>query len=422
MTVWEQRIIDAFLERYPLSTAASGGRPLRLKTSGILPDFDRASPDDRESLLEAAESLERQGLVSLVWVNRRKHEELAALVYHESEALFALAGKPSPSTVAEEARCAAREAAQDPFFRFLAETLSPEDAARGIDGEAVRDLALLVQRLSAGQKGLTPRALSVALYGDSKRLEGLLDVFSRVLHRARRQGIEAPELSFLDRSFPETMIAGRLILTMSERDTTSPLINATGSILGLPLVTILTIKRITPVPTEGWEPHGGAPLNPAGFKRASVLTVENKETFYALTEYVHTFDCILYTGGHPNGAVRALISLLATSGFEFHHAGDLDPDGILILQELMEIAGKPVGPVHMDQATFEQYRYCGRELERSVLRRTALIKEATRAIPGIAALIQSIEAAGLGIEQEIIDYAEVLNSGMRGGLASQPGP
>ncbi|MDR3333825.1 MAG: DUF2220 domain-containing protein [Treponema sp.] len=406
MTVWEQRIIDAFLERYPLSTAASGGRPLRLKTAGILPDFDRAAPDDRESLLEAAESLERQGLVSLVWVNRRKHEELAALVCHESEALFALAGKSSPSTVAEESRGAALEVAQDPFFRFLAETLSPEDAARGIDGEAVRDLALLVQQLSTGQKGLTPRALSVALYGDSKRLEGLLDVFSRVLHRARRQGIEAPELSFLDRSFPETMIAGRLILTMSESDTTAPLVNATGSILGLPLVTILNIKRITPVPTEGSQ--GG---NPAGSKCASVLTVENKETFYALTKYVHTFDCILYTGGHPNGAVRALISLLAVSGFEFHHAGDLDPDGILILQELMEIAGKPVGPVRMDQATFEQYRYCGRELERSVLRRTALIKEAARSIPGIAALIQSIEAAGLGVEQEIIDYAEVLNSG-----------
>ncbi|MDR3341837.1 MAG: DUF2220 domain-containing protein [Treponema sp.] len=407
MTVWEQRILDGFLERYPLSAAAIGGRPLRIKAERILPDFAHASPDERESFLEAAESLEQQGLVSLVWVNRRKHEELAAIVYHAREALFALAGKPSPSVVAEEARRAAREAAQHggPLFRFLAETLTPEDAVRGIDGEAVRDLALLVQQLSAYPKGLpgiTPRALSVFLYRDSKRLEDILDVLSRVLSRASHQGIEVPDFSFLERSFPETMIAGKVAFTIGESGTTaeSPLVNASGSILGLPRATILNIKRIAPIRAAGQNMSAGD----AAEQDASVLTVENKETFYALAEHIHPLDCILYIGGHPNGAVRALVSVLAASGFRFHHAGDLDPDGILIMQEVAEITGQPVSPVRMDQATFDQYRYCGRELEQSMLRRTTLIKDETRALPGIEALIQSIEATGLGVEQEIIDY------------------
>ena len=112
MTAWEKRIIAAFIERYPSSAAAAldaaaitavsdpaagsvpraggptgtaipgapavdpgGGegsegitpeeaappakspRLLRLRPDRILPGFDRASPDERVSFLEAAESL-----------------------------------------------------------------------------------------------------------------------------------------------------------------------------------------------------------------------------------------------------------------------------------------------------------------------------------------------------------------------------
>jgi hypothetical protein len=95
---------------------------------------------------------------------------------------------------------------------------------------------------------------------------------------------------------------------------------------------------------------------------------------------------------------------LAESGFSFSHAGDLDPDGILILQELAEIAGKPVKPLRMDANTFDYYFECGRKLEPPALRRTALISEKTRAIPGMADLIRLMEETETGVEQEIIDY------------------
>jgi hypothetical protein len=135
--------------------------------------------------------------------------------------------------------------------------------------------------------------------------------------------------------------------------------------------------------------------------------IENKETFFALSQALPAlpgYSCFLYVGGHPNRAVRALVLLLAESGFSFSHAGDLDPDGILILQELADIAKKPVQPLRMDAATFETYLECGRPLEPSALKRAALIHEKTRAIPGMAELIKRIEETGMGVEQEIIDY------------------
>ncbi|MDR2746062.1 MAG: DUF2220 domain-containing protein [Treponema sp.] len=405
LTVWEKRIAGAFAERYPASAAASGlaPRPLRLRPDRIFPDFDRASPDDRESFLEAAEALEKRGILSLSWVRHRKGEALSSLICRDPELLFDLAGKPSPKTTAETVRQMARSLAAmqsgADLFSFIAENFSPQDAALGIDVEALADLARLVGFFSEngavrpgnpGQnpQGITIRALSVALYRDSKRLEALAGLFNPLLTRARRMGIAFPGFAFPDRSFPETFIAGKITLCFGEADPAAPLVNATGSILALPLGTIQKLGRI--IPLDGAEP--------------AALMIENKETFFALAESLPGYACFLYTGGHPNRAVRSLVSLLAESGFTLFHSGDLDPDGILILQELREIAGKPVSPLLMDRAVFDRYRDCGRKLEPTMLRRIGLIRQETRSIPGVEELIQRIQETGRGIEQEIINY------------------
>ncbi|MDR2094544.1 MAG: DUF2220 family protein, partial [Treponema sp.] len=127
--------------------------------------------------------------------------------------------------------------------------------------------------------------------------------------------------------------------------------------------------------------------------------IENKETFFVLAESLPGYTCFLYTGGHPNRAVQALVSLLAKAGFSFSHAGDLDPDGILILQELGNITGKKIRPLGMDAATFDRYRNCGRKLEPTMLRRIALITGETRSLPGMEELIRRIEETALGVEQ-----------------------
>ncbi|MDR2375240.1 MAG: DUF2399 domain-containing protein [Treponema sp.] len=427
MTAWERRIIGAFTGRYPASAAAAIGpasvpagqgpeeeappvkapRPLRIRPDRIFPGIDRAPPDDRESFLEAAESLEKRGLISLVWARHRKGEILSALVCRKAELLYEYAGEPSPRTGAETVRNLAETLAAKEnhrvaaFLSFLAGNFTPLDAAGGIDLRAVEDLARLIRFLFDQDlyrpehiwrkrvRGLTTRALSTALYGDSKRLEFLLNLFNPLLNRARRQGVIVPDFSLLDRSFPETFIAGNITLDFAGSHDS---ISIAGNILGLPLETILKLRRIQALsPGEDEE-------------EAAVLMIENKETFFVLSESLRGYACFLYAGGHPNRAVRALVRLLAESGFRFYHAGDLDPDGILILQELAEIAEKTVVPLRMDADTFDRYRGCARKLEPPVLRRTALIDEATRSIPGMAELIRRIEETGMGVEQEIIDY------------------
>ena len=214
-----------------------------------------------------------------------------------------------------------------------------------------------------------------------------------------------PDLSILERSYPETMISGKI--TIEYKGEKTPLVNIGGHILGIPLENAEKIESIQLVSGENEKTKLSA---------KTVLTIENKETFYALgapqrnenEEFPH-YDCYLYIGGYSNRATRAVVKVLAASGFSFYHAGDLDPDGILILQHIQDIANtvsaeKPVTPVRMDAATFDQYRTWARTLTKPMLNQIKKIRDETRLIPELSGLIQRIEETGLGVEQEIIDY------------------
>jgi hypothetical protein len=411
MNAWESKIIDAFISRYFIASAESGKEnriTLRLRSLSIFPDFETAAPDDKESYLEAAETLERKGLLTLNWEKRSKGERLKTLSCADMGKLFVESGRKDPKSEAEEIRALfkAKAAASDdtgnrnPFLNHLSEHFGPSEAGRGIDLKTANDLARLLEVFytPSGLRHLTTRALSISLYHDSKRLEHLLDLFNPLLTQARKTGIPAPDLSFLQRSLPETMISGKLIFEYNN-NSSQPLVNNAGIILGFPLQSIREIRNIGSI-------NAGDP--------PAVLTIENKETFYALADSRNfeqdalsgglRINAFLYIGGYLNQAAAAMIKILAASGFRIYHAGDLDPDGILILQNIMDIAEKPVIPVGMDAAVFDRYLLWARPLTGTMLSQLKKIREDTKAVPGIADLIRRIEETRRGVEQEIIDY------------------
>ncbi|MDR0527463.1 MAG: DUF2220 family protein [Spirochaetaceae bacterium] len=406
MPVWENRITSAFLDRFE-----GKNNEMRLRSVSIFPDFDGASAGEKESYLEAAEALEQKNLLILNWEKRGKGERLKTLVCPDIKKLFEAAGRKNPVLEAGEIRAFIKEKISMPekarshekmflFLDYLAENFKAADAKRGMDSAAISDFICLAENYSDIQKlkNITTRALSIQLYNDSKRLEYLLEFISPFLSRAKKEGVPIPDFSFLERSFPATMISGKLVFEFApvELEYSPPLLNERGIILGLPFQSALEIQNIKTI-----EPK----------EKPAVLTIENKETFYALASGggagssfgINNYDCCLYSGGYPNRAVSAVIRLLASSGFSFFHAGDLDADGILILQNIKDIAEKPVSPLCMDAATFNRYLLWSKPAG-SALSRLESIREETRAIPGIAELICRIEETGRCVEQEIIDY------------------
>jgi len=409
MTTWEKKIINAFIDHYFASAPETGEdhRTLRLRSSTFFPDFDTVHSDEKDSYLEAAESLERKGIVKLRWEKRGKGERLKTLSCENFEALFVQAGKPHPGKEVEKIRTMLGEKAASlkearvaekliSLLEYLSQHFSSREIGQGSDQQTMEELILLLEYSCERTKieKITTRALSILLYNDSKRLENLLALCTPLLLRAQK-AVPSAEFTFPERSYPETMISGKLILEIKNSNT--PITNAEGLILNLPLESLLAIESIKPISEKS---------------EKAALTIENKETFFALgspknsgiSENLSHYDCFLYTGGYPNRAAAALIKTLASSGFNFHHAGDLDPDGILILQNIQEITERPVTPIRMDASTFDQYKAWARPLTKSMLRQTEKIREETKTIPEIAGLLRRIEETGLGVEQEIVDY------------------
>jgi len=431
MTDWNRKIIDEFISHYFDSAPETGEARsvLRVRSSVLFPNFDASRPDDKESYLEAAEALQQKGIINLNWEKRGKGERLKTLFCENFEKLFEEAGKLYPKTEAEKIRsmlgekvkffkkaafkpsllqCAppGREPLQAMyiigFLEYFSLHFGPREIGQGIDQHTMEDFIRLLEFCSvpAKQERLTTRALSILLYRDSKRLEDLLALCAPLLSRAEKTA-SIPDLSFLERSYPETMIAGKISFTFKkgyiEINEDSTIFNDNAFIMGFPLETVEKINGI------GYK---------SGKDKPYVLSIENKETFYALarpqrrgtSELLSMFDCFLYVGGYSNRATAAMIKKLAISNFTFYHAGDLDPDGILILQHIQELAGRSVTPLRMDAATFDRYLAWARPLSKPMLRQIEKIREETRAIPGLDGLLRRIEETGMGVEQEIIDY------------------
>ncbi|MDR2923195.1 MAG: DUF2220 domain-containing protein [Treponema sp.] len=416
MTGWEKKIIDEFISHYFDSVPETGeGRSiLRVRSSMLFPDFDASHSDEKESYLEAAEALQQKGIIKLNWEKRGRGERLKTLSCENFEKLFEETGSKYPKTEAEETRVMLGERVKSlkeslamlsdndqakeivAFLEFLSLHFSTREIRQGIDQHVMEEFIRLMEFCCGHvkQEKLTTRALSILLYRDSKYLENLLTLFIPLVSRVQKT-IPVPDLSFLERSYPETMIAGKIVIQYKDRQ--PPLVNASGHILGLPLENAQAIETIQLVSEK---------------KEKTVLTIENKETFYALgspqknstSELLSRFDCFLYVGGYSNRAAAAMIKVLAKSNFTFYHAGDLDPDGILILQHVQELAGRPVTPLRMDAVAFDLYQNWARPLTKTMLDQIKKINDETRAVPELEGLLRRIEETGTGVEQEIIDY------------------
>jgi len=417
MTDWEKKITGAFIEHYYASVPVSEEdcRIFRIRTSILFPNFDTAGSDEKESYLEAAESFERKGIVKLIWERWGKGERLKTMSCANIEKVFEEIGEIFPKTEAENIRTLLAEKVKalknsnydknvTAFLEYLSFNFGPREIGQGIDRRIIEALIRLLEFCGEPDKikNITTRALSILLYRDSKHLEKLLALCKPLLSKAEKS-VSIPDLSFLERSYPEAMISGEIVFGYKSRKT--PLINADGHIMGIPLENAEEIESIQCVSEN---------------KEKIVLTIENKETFYALGNpqkpLMHgdgrnlpRFNCFLYIGGYFNRAAAALIKILAASGFSFYHAGDLDIDGILILQHIQEMvdtvrAGTAVTPLRMDTETFDQYLPFARKLTKPMLRQIEKISDKTRAVPGLIDLLRRIEETGLGIEQEIIDY------------------
>jgi hypothetical protein len=127
-----------------------------------------------------------------------------------------------------------------------------------------------------------------------------------------------PGFSFLERSYPETMIAGKIIIQY--KNDFSPLVNEGGHILGIPIENAEAIDTIESVSEKKKKCTDNRKQR--NFLRAWRPAKNSAD------RNLSAYDCFLYIGGYSNRA-SALVKTLAVSGFSFTTLATLILTGFL---------------------------------------------------------------------------------------------
>ena len=387
-------ILEEFASSYPQSAQYRGGRKLRLggwdrRFPGTLTDVE-----EKEAFLAAVEDLAAQEVISVRWQRFRSGEAVEALYLEDPAALYRLLGRTSPGERRDELLAVLGESpwSRDelaPLAERLRTLLQEHHPTVIHDPADLRDVGRIFLLSPEDCRGYAVRALSVRLFSDSKRLEALLRAADRLSEETFGEPI-SPRLG-LTRSFPEVTLCVFGTLGVS---------GETWRVSG-ELVTLAaeTLKKVSTVELDR-PPATGSPW---------VLSVENKESFHAACDAARAAwsaplspraappSALLYTAGHPGSVTARAAALLGESAAATLHFGDMDPDGLLILQELERSSGVPVRPFAMDVDTFSRYEAFGRPLSRHA---RARLRQVTHA--DLRSIAKTLHERGIGVEQEVI--------------------
>lgn len=381
LSPYEKKILTVFAESYPDSAHFAGGRNLRKGNwERIFPETVK-SVENKNSFLAAAESLEERGVVSVQWQRYRKGDRITAIFLEKPAMLYSLLGKARPEDLLGEMVAV--------LDHFDAKNPLSKNIVQYIDDQLKEKRKLLFQSITQFKDfltciELTPeltaqytiRALSIHLYNDSKYLEKMLPVFDKITKAAT--GIQISNYLAIERVYPETTICGTFNVEFSNGQRWS-FINNTVT---LPERTLNEIERID-----------------FAADHQKILSIENKETFYVLSSTLNEFDACVYCSGHLNESDRILFQLLDRANGEIFHFGDLDPEGLLIFDEIDGLLNGRLQPFMMSETVYSRYLSYGYQLAPGALKRLDYMKNEK-----LMSLAEQIRQRGLGVEQEIIGF------------------
>ena len=133
----------------------------------------------------------------------------------------------------------------------------------------------------------------------------------------------------------------------------------------------------------------------------AVITVENLTSFNRM-QMERAF--LIFLSGYHNLAKQAFIKPIAgdNPGKQWHHFGDIDPDGFYIVENLIRGTGIDFHTVYMDTDTLKKYDEYTKPLEERDRRKAENLLEAGRYTDVMSYMLEK----GKKLEQEIVSWME----------------
>lgn len=374
------------------------------------PDYFHVSDSSFRLTFNAEmQQLEQHGFVALEWERFNKGEllERIALTEEALPEIYRVLGRSSKKDLYKSAARLLEEWSKkappglQPFYHDILERLRrleplPRAVKPGREDELQQILTGLHACFEPRKSEIAKRLLSVRLYGDSKRWQELEKSIIEIL---RRFCLPEKEASYDD--------AG-ILAEMGIVD--NPVhINLAG-----PLVFSTARGRVDLgvfYPDLGLSAEMAGDLQIESCQTDTVVTVENKTSFYQYLRESSSGHLVLYLGGYHNSPRRELLKKLNRFFSErgqrvnFYHWGDMDLGGITIWKDLKEKTGIPFQPLFMDLETYRRNLRRGQPVDEAYCRKLALLLE-DPSVEIFHPLIREIIKRKIRIEQEAVPVIE----------------
>lgn len=358
-------------------------------------------------------ALEHQGYVVLEWIRFDQDHTLerVALADKMLPTIYLSLGRRSKKKIYRETaelltelRAAAPSALHSFYDRLLHRLAYYKPLPPPLHAEKSNELMDLLRGFNAlfeiREEEIAKRALSVRLYGDSKRWQQLEKGILQLLRDFCLSGSDSDGDSDAD----DTTI-------LEERG----IVNNPGHIhLAGPLVMATPKGQID---LSFFEPDLGLPtkmvkeLVVVDCPAKAVVTVENLTSFYQYALEGPTDQLVIYLGGFANTAQRLFLQKLYRFFCEkkklvpFYHWGDLDLGGFKIWHNLREKTGIPFQPYLMNEKTYLKHLHLGQHItEQYAIKLAALLED--DAFAQFHALISLILKKKIRVEQEAISLLD----------------
>jgi hypothetical protein len=409
----QKKILNTLLDRYERrrnygSAEKSRRRTLLKVDSKNFPDYFHVSNSSFRLMFNAEmEALERLGFITLEWVrfDRGHTLERMALVENKLPAIYQALKRHTKKETYQKAAEHLRKLQYSappllhPYYDELLCRLAAYEPLppplRPEKHEELTDLlwgfnALFVPR----EEEIAKRALSVQLYGDSKRWQqlekGILQLLRDFYRLTEGEESEADDATLLE-----------------ERG----IVNNPGHIyLAGPLILATPGGKID---LSLFEPDLGLPtkmvksLEIVDCSAKAVVTVENLTSFYQYVLEGPPGQLTIYLGGFARTACRVFLQKLYLFCRKhkktppFYHWGDLDLGGFKIWHDLREKTGIPIQPFLMDEKIYLEHLHLGQPISEQYTQKLATLLEDSAFAP-FHTLITLILEKKIRLEQEAI--------------------
>ena len=205
----------------------------------------------------------------------------------------------------------------------------------GLQGnvEKLRDVLLALEKIGQLNKETYVRNFSEAVFHDSKHFHSISGIIRSILSDLTDQPVEKKQI----------------LEYYNLLENPTYLYLKGGWILEFPDSCI----RVTDLPGGiGLTSDGLSAIRSVLLEPRTVITVENLTTYHDIPS---DDRAVLYLGGFPNSARASFLRMVYASKPDavYLHYGDLDPYGLLILENLKQKTGIPFAASGMDLATLQ---------------------------------------------------------------------